>query len=435
MKKTLAIILALVMLLGALTACGTEKDDKKDKDETTVEASKGNAPDKDGEKDTDSSGDNPDSGKPEEPEEEEQYLEGAWLDSDTNTFINFSENGVAAKQGNTHYYMVTNKTGEGYDSYMYREDMTGEHETEIIEISSGYAHYPLPVGRYVYYFGTSMGGNSDHSPWHLYRYDCLTGENKYYQSTDLYSYIVAGVRRKNYVFCDGYLYIAGNYDSVIYKCDLENETAEEFYISDRQIYSIFTDGNKLFYEVGIPEAETICIYSLDFNTKETEMLVDLKTTDRSIYEVVIEGGNAIIYYMDSTVTDGISVPCAYNVATGETTRYFTDAKVEYAGETVEISRIYMLRIGNTVYAELHSADSNDGYIYCCFDGDSAGYVSDIDPNILVYDGKGSMRSELFGLTEIDGYLYYESQEDFHNNVFCMHRITPEGEHQLLEHFG
>ena len=417
MKKIISLLLAGIMCI-SLYSCKAEDGENKESDIEEVSDVEG------GDEGSDS----------ETAEGEEEYLDGAWLDSESNTYMNYSDNKVAAKQGNTHYYIVNDSSDDPYKSYIYREDISGEHEREVIECNSSAVYYPIPVGRYVYYFSTSETGSYKHQTRGLYRYDCLTGETKSYSDSELNSVVNKGHSARNYVYYDGYLYVNAEDIDVIYKCDLESGSVEEFYNCSTYICSIFTDGKQLLIEMKNSDTDTLCVYSLDFNTKETKMLVDLNTTMQNEYWVTIEDGGGVIYYIDKDVSDGSAgTPEAYNIETGETTPFFGSKSLEYCGEDIYFMGFSFDKVGNRMYATIRKTDESLVYGYLDFDEKGAAYIS--EPYDLIYDGKDSPRSELFGLTEIDGYMYYESQEDFHYDIFIMHRITPDGAHELLEYKG
>lgn len=206
------------------------------------------------------------SGKTKNHENELDALpEGAWRDSEVNSFVDFDNNYLASVQGNTHYYYTNNK--------LYREDITGEHEIETAEVYG--CRNICPAGDYVYFINESPASSGPYKNGRIVKYNVHTKEISQYEGT-----LGAYEGYKNLAYKDGYIYymIISYNNEQIARANPENGEVEVL-VKDRNITHYCIEGDKIYYHFYARNSsdERISeIYSMNLDGSDNKKILELK---------------------------------------------------------------------------------------------------------------------------------------------------------------
>lgn len=233
MKKLFAILISLIICL-SFTAC--EKEQAKTNGDITSQ-------------------------------KEEMPID-AWSDSETNTFVSSNNNKLAASQGNTHYYAV--------DTLLYREDMTGKHETESVNIGGSESYYSssgdvsivrniCPVGDTVYFTYCALP-KGQYITGNIYSHNFNTNTSN--------SDFLGKTRAVSLAYNDGYLYFR---DSDLNLCRANIKTEEiTVLLNDDEVFSYEIHNNKIYYDNYVviegQKNRSIEIHSMNLDGSEKKLL-------------------------------------------------------------------------------------------------------------------------------------------------------------------
>ncbi len=340
----------------------------------------------------------------------DEVPEGAWRDSGLNSVTYVDNIYIAAKQGNTHYYVSDHTGTEQNENCLYREDMTGEHEIEKIYLSGRQCRWINPVGDFVFYVSDAYVGNG--SSTHIERYDLIKKQAFQYDFSKL-----------GHDF--GHLFVVGEqmyFNSYYYKdtstwyrlcrADLDGKNIKILKDGPSSLWILGNDDRYIYYE-----DDDIC-YALSLNGDEDKELFSMPIDDEwnsaLAWNVAVAktDDNKTCIYAENTYEDFIII---YNVADG----------------TQEIRNLYEIDSHDTDYC--YAVDQSTGNEICFIyenveNATSIGkFDADITKTICVAD---TLESDVFvkTISVVDEFVYYMTKKNISGTYddYYTHRINPDG---------
>lgn len=348
--------------------------------------------------------------------------EGAWRDSAVNTITYIGNNFIAAAQGDTHYY-VSDRTAtqDGYtthinsDAYLYREDMTGAHELEKIDIT-GEWRWINPVGDYLYYVNCNSGGMVYGGQ--IERYDTVTKQTKVFEFPKLANYKFNSlfvVGEQMYFTC----YFLEGTDAVERLCraDLDGKNAK-ILEEDSGIYLIGNDDKFIYYYVieRNDEGERIdFVRAISLDGTEEKELFNVLSDDYWGFSVVKDSNGKTCIYGQATATESsvrTDVVKIYNATDGTETMVY-----EYEIDTYDTNYRFDVEssTGVEAYFTYRNADNNTAIGKFDHESLATAHIAD------TLDGR------IANVSVIGDYVYYTTEKNVNGSFYAyIHRVNPDG---------
>lgn len=347
--------------------------------------------------------------------------EGTWRDSEVNAVTYVDNNFIAAAQGNTHYYVsdttvteTDNVIHHNSDACIYREDMTGEHEVEKMDIS-GEWRWINPVGDYIFYVNCYSGGMIYGGK--IERYDMVKKQTKVYEFPKLGEY------KYNNLFVVGeQMYFTSNYykgtslNERICRADLDGRNAK-ILKEGPYFWLLGNDEEYIYYNVIERDENDVSVdvlYALSLDGEE----------DRELFSVLSDD-----YWSFSVAKDSSGKTCIYGEATStysEDRDYLLIYNVEDATRT-KVNKYEIDTYATNYRFEVESSNGVDAYFTYKNADDNISIGKFDHENLATVQLADTLDDRIENVSVVGDYVYYTTDKNVNGSFYeYIHRVKPDG---------